>query len=467
MNRLSVVLTADGKAESTWRWLEVMHSKELYNWSVHYLSLSKLKYSQKYPFARIADFLERSKDVVIVNDDKRYKRVTVKLYGGGVTIRDEVLGKDIGTKRQFLLKKGQFLFSRIDARNGAFGIATDEVDNAIVTNDFPIFDIDKEQIIPEFFALITGSQYFYEHCQTFSSGTTNRQRLNEDSFLSFQIPKPSLSIQKQLVSAYQNRLQQVEEAEAKANELEKGIENYLLAELGIEMQKADEQKKKGLQFMRFKDITRWGVEFLIKGQDKPLFSKKFALVNLSEIIWVNPKISFSELTSETEITFIPMATVSDEYGELIEYRTIKVANSKGYTKIKEGDLIWAKITPCMENGKSAIVKNLKNRFACGSTEFHVFRPKDERINLEFLYHLFRTEYLKETAKKHFTGSVGQQRVPAQFFKTLEIPLPPLSIQTTIVSHIAEQKAEIKRLKAEAEKLRKEAKEEFEREVFEN
>ena len=285
--------------------------------------------------------------------------------------------------------------------------------------------------------------------------------------MSFQIPKPSLSIQKQLVSAYQNRLQQVEEAEAKANELEKGIENYLLAELGIEMQKADEQKKKGLQFMRFKDITRWGVEFLIKGQDKPLFSKKFALVNLSEIIWVNPKISFSELTSETEITFIPMATVSDEYGELIEYRTIKVANSKGYTKIKEGDLIWAKITPCMENGKSAIVKNLKNRFACGSTEFHVFRPKDERINLEFLYHLFRTEYLKETAKKHFTGSVGQQRVPAQFFKTLEIPLPPLSIQTTIVSHIAEQKAEIKRLKAEAEKLRKEAKEEFEREVFEN
>ena len=102
----------------------------------------------------MGSFLKRNKTLIEIQDDEIYKRVTIRINGGGTKIRDEVKGILIATKRQFLVKKGQFLFSRIDARNGAFGIANQEIDMAIVTNDFPVFDIDKITINPYFFEII-------------------------------------------------------------------------------------------------------------------------------------------------------------------------------------------------------------------------------------------------------------------------------------------------------------------------
>lgn len=460
----------------TYRILKTSRFKNLYSWSVLNATPAELNFSDKYNRVKIGSLLRKSKNTIIINDDKTYKRVTVKLYGGGVKLRDEVLGKEIKTKRQFVLKEGQFLYSRIDARNGAFGLASKEVDNAIVSNEFPIYDVDTSLVIPEFLVLITSSKPFYDFCQSLSSGSTGRQRIDENSFLSFKVPLPDISIQTRIVEQHKYNITTAQKAENEANELKKQIEKYLFSELGIEKPKTV-KKKEGLQFVRFKDLSRWGIEFLQINDEVSLFSKKFNNVSLQDYIIINPKIDFKSLQKEDEITFIPMEVVSDEYGQIKEYRTTKVQNAKGYTKIEEDDLIWAKITPCMENGKSAIAKNLKNGFACGSTEFHVFRAKNESIRIDFIYTLFRSEYLKSIAKRHFTGSAGQQRVPAQFFKSLKIPLPPRvytedgiidtnnDIQTQIVNHITIQKEKIKSLHQQAEELRKQAKETFENEIF--
>tara|TARA_B100000949_G_scaffold234096_1_gene252165 strand:+ start:483 stop:1877 length:1395 start_codon:yes stop_codon:yes gene_type:complete len=109
---------------------------------------------------------------------------------------------------------------------------------------------------------------------------------------------------------------------------------------------------------------------------------------------------------------------------------------KGFTRFREGDLLFAKITPSMENGKIAVARGLKNGLGCGTTEFHVLRPS-EAVAVDFLrYFVLRDAYRGE-AKRHMSGAVGQQRVPKSFLASTEIPLAPLAEQRRIVSRIEE------------------------------
>src|SRR5262249_36240722 len=109
---------------------------------------------------------------------------------------------------------------------------------------------------------------------------------------------------------------------------------------------------------------------------------------------------------------------------------------RGFTAFREDDVIMAKITPCMENGKAAIARNLREGFGYGSTEFHVLRPK-EGILSEFIYHFIRQESYRRLAESEMTGSVGQKRVPVSFLEQTEIALPPSAEQNRIIEKIEE------------------------------
>ena len=133
----------------------------------------------------------------------------------------------------------------------------------------------------------------------------------------------------------------------------------------------------------------------------------------------------------------------EKSGEIINRREIAIGKSKGYTRFEENDLLWAKITPCMQNGKCAVVKDLKEGFGMGSTEFHVFRSITNEAKPEYLHSLLRTMRLRKAAMNYFTGSSGQQRVSSEFIENLYIPVPPLSVQEEIVTHINKIKTQIK------------------------
>lgn len=114
---------------------------------------------------------------------------------------------------------------------------------------------------------------------------------------------------------------------------------------------------------------------------------------------------------------------------------------KGYTPFSAGDVIFAKITPCMENGKVAVVPDLEHGIALGSTEFHVIRPFGDLLPLWFFYYLSSRAYRSE-AEHNMTGAVGQRRVPIDFIAQTKIPLPPLAEQKRIVSKIEELFSEL-------------------------
>jgi type I restriction enzyme S subunit len=139
------------------------------------------------------------------------------------------------------------------------------------------------------------------------------------------------------------------------------------------------------------------------------------MVRLTDLIEVNPPVSFQSLTDDTIVSFIPMSDVSDS-GQWTNQQTRRLVEVRsGYTGFQEGDILFAKITPCTENGKGCHATGLANGIGFGSTEFHVLRAK-AGVNPRFIFHLSVMPDIRKHAASLMGGSAGQQRVPSDFFR---------------------------------------------------
>ncbi len=155
---------------------------------------------------------------------------------------------------------------------------------------------------------------------------------------------------------------------------------------------------------------------------------------LSKVCEINPK-KILTISEKEEITFLPMESVGTDGSVSLE-KTISCTNIKNYSFFQNGDVIFAKITPCMENGKGAIVNNLKNGYGAGSTEFIVLRPTHNVIS-KWIYYFLSQKSFRLFCQQNMTGSAGQKRVPAKFLAQCEIPVPPIPEQERIVARIEE------------------------------
>jgi type I restriction enzyme S subunit len=148
---------------------------------------------------RLASVLKRVKNDVLIDDETAYVRLTIRMNGKGIVPRDRVQGNQIGTKRQFIARAGQLVLSKIDARNGAFGILPAECDRAIITGNFWAFDVDESQLLTRFLDYLTKTPLFIDFCIRASEGTTNRRYLQEDKFLMQEINLPGLPVQQRII----------------------------------------------------------------------------------------------------------------------------------------------------------------------------------------------------------------------------------------------------------------------------
>ncbi len=157
---------------------------------------------------------------------------------------------------------------------------------------------------------------------------------------------------------------------------------------------------------------------------------------LGEVCEINPKsTNLSDFDQSLPTTFVPMTAVDQIEGTIKTPEILPLGKArKGHTQFIENDVIFARITPCMENGKAAIAKNLENGLGFGSTEFHVIRSPDE-ILPEYIFYFVRQESFRNKASAHFTSTVGQMRVPKVFMIAISIPLPPLPEQHRIVAKL--------------------------------
>ncbi len=159
---------------------------------------------------------------------------------------------------------------------------------------------------------------------------------------------------------------------------------------------------------------------------------------LSEVVDLNPRPDKSAYRDDLEVSFVPMAAVEAGSGRMEVSQTKHFSSvKKGYTPFKESDVLFAKITPCMENGKMAVVPKLTSGLGFGSTEFHVLRPR-EGIDPRFVYYFVSSQDFRREAAHRMTGAVGQKRVPKSFLEEALIPVPLFDDQKSIVAEIEKQ-----------------------------
>ena len=197
-----------------------------------------------------------------------------------------------------------------------------------------------------------------------------------------------------------------------------------------------------------------------------MVSTKYANEKLVSLVNIDPTIRLNNYDADMPISFVPMECIDEEYGIISETRETTISQTKGYTRFEENDLLWAKITPCMQNGKSAIARHLKNGLGCGSTEYYVMRPKSEYTLIDYIYIVLRNKKLLEAAQSSFGGSAGQQRVSSQYLKSIMIPHPDISVQKEIVDTVYNMRDKAKKLKEEGEVLLNEAKQQIEKLILE-
>ena len=196
-----VVSWLSGEVLSNMIYTKIVNRSDLSSWSVKPIfDTTSINYNPLYKRVRIGNVVSLNKDIICVEPNIEYTRLTVKLFNKGIQERDTVIGALIGTKRQTRVKGGQFIISKIDGKSAAFGIVDSSLEGAIVTPDFLVYDIDKTQILPEYLELVLTNDAILNQFSNSSSGTTGRRRLSQKVFENTLIALPSIDEQRNLLA---------------------------------------------------------------------------------------------------------------------------------------------------------------------------------------------------------------------------------------------------------------------------
>lgn len=166
-------------------------------------------------------------------------------------------------------------------------------------------------------------------------------------------------------------------------------------------------------------------------KDSLTLPTSWQLCSVKDVFQINPKTNASD---SLDAAFVPMSSIEDQYNNKFVFETKKWGVIKrGYTHFQDGDIAVAKISPCLENRKSVVLKDMPNGIGAGTTELNVFRS--EIVNPVYGLFFFKSNLFISRCVGTFNGVVGQQRVATKIIEDIDFPLPPLSEQKRIVAKI--------------------------------
>ncbi len=339
-----------------------------------------LSKESEFPVAKFSGFLKSRTERIKMDDTSEYKRITVKLYGEGAILRDVIKGKDVQTKTWFVAREGNLIVSKIDARNGAFAIVPKELDGAIVSNDFPLFDVKEDRIDLEYLRYFVRISGFTGELAGKSRGTTNRMRVSIRTMLDLTIPLPPLEKQREIVE----RLN-------KQNNIILNISSTLtsIQEVGIE---------------------------------ESVFLWNWPRKKLNEIADINMGQSPPGNTYNVEAKGMPfLQGPADLNTDTTRYTT------KPNKTAKENDVLIA------VRATVGDVWILDSSWCIGRG-FAILKPKN-KTNPKFLYYFLKTQ--KEDIEKEGRGSTFKA-ITKTHLMNIRVPLPSLKIQKQVVDRLDSQ-----------------------------
>lgn len=346
--------------------------------------------SAAWPTVTLGDVLTRSEHIIPLDPEATYKEVTVRINGKGVVERRQVQGVEIAADRRYQVKTGQFIISRIDARHGASGLIPDELDGAVVTNDFPLFDVAEDRLEAGFLGWMSKTASFVELCKRASEGTTNRVRLSEGRFKALTIPLPPLDEQRRIVARIEELLAKVAEAQNLRAQSEQAIVAFVASTHSA----------------------------LATSKPEPLSSF----------------IDLDEDTTPIEIgVSYPQAGVRGFGGGLFAKGPVYGGETtyRAFNRLYQGALVMSQVKG-WEGAIAMTPKELQGYFV--SPEYRTFRCKADRCLPEYLGALVPTEFFWGRLKDATRG-VGARRErtrPEQFLQ-LEFSMPSVKEQKRAVA----------------------------------
>ncbi len=357
---------------------------------------------------KIGDILFRVKDSFNLSELEEYKRVTVRGKGVGVSMRDTAKGLNIGTKRQFRVRSNQFLISKIDAMNGAYGIIPDECDNAIITGNFWTYNFDGNVLLKEYLHYLSIACLFTDFSKRASSGTTNRKYLDEGKFYNLEIELPSLPEQKRIVKI-------IKSVEAKRQNINK-------------LNKEQEREIKNILYSTYIDIIK-------DAEYKPM-------VEVAPIIRRPVNISAEEKYPELGIRCFGNGTFHKPALSGIEVGTKKLF------QIKTGDLVFSNVF-AWEGGIAVAKEEDNDRY--GSHRFISCNCNLEQVKPLFLsFHFLAPKGLEEINNCSPGGAGRNKTLGLKKLEALKVPVPKIDKQRKF-ENLLNQFNQLKEQREEREK----------------
>lgn len=345
-----------------------------------------------------------------------------------------LIGKDIGSNK-YIVKKNDILLCKINPRiNRVWQVYQHTNFGQICSSEWIV--IRNEILNKSFLRYYFTSEYFRNRlCENVSGVGGSLTRAKPKLVQLYEVPLSPINEQQRIVNI-------IESLFAKLDRAKELIENTLAQ---------FEQNKMAILHKAFTgELTaKWRKENNID-----LSSWENGI--LMDFCKINPKkINTKEFDDDMIVSFIPMPCVSDIWGNIVKKELRKLGEvKKGYTNFCEGDVLFAKITPCMENGKSAIVDKLENDIGFGSTEFYVLRCDENKLNNKYLHYFVRQKTFRDEAKGEMTGAVGQQRVPKTFLENYKMKVPTIEEQQEIVNILDKLLAKYNKIKNLEQQLEK-------------
>ena len=306
----------------------------------------------------------------------------------------------------------------------------------------------------------------YDEIVKSANGSTNQTFLSLGKTLQWFVPVPPLSEQARIVTeiekfepliAEYDRLEQ--QATKLDNEiydkLKKSILQYAIQGKLVPQDPNDEPASVLLERIRAERKAKLGKKYvdsyIYKGDDNCYYEKvgtnepvrldnlpfdipdSWCWARLENAVTINPR---NDLSDDLEVSFVEMKAISDGYNNHFSATTRPWKEVKsGFTHFQDGDVGFAKITPCFQNRKSVVFSGLQNGYGAGTTELHIVRKIQETVLPKYLLCFVKSPYLIEYGKQKFSGTAGQQRFGTDEVKRTLLPLPPLAEQERIVNQV--------------------------------
>ena len=419
-----------------------------------YVAFCRKSEKFRYPMVRLGDLLSAlpeygAGEAGIERTDikqPRYIRITDIGDDGELSPELGVTAETI--EARYFLSDGNLLFARSGATVGKCYLhETSKVEYPCFYAGYMIRFRFNATVLPKYVFAFAQTAY-YRDWVTAIQRSAGQPNINAQEYCDLPIPLPPSDVQKQIVAELDAAYAAKRKADAKAAELLNSIDRVVLNALGIPpIPPPDTSLPARIFTVSSHDVTDRSFapsHYLPKLDFSPA---RYKCISFCETVSVDPL----ELVVNAKRPYhlVPMDAVSAEYGCIERTEEIPSDVMTGYTTFRNGDVIFAKISPCMENGKSAVVSVDIDGVVFGSTEFLVFRPNKDMIIADYLHLLLRLKALREYAERNMSGTTGHQRVTKSFFWNLKIPVPPISEQEEIVDKVSAIRAEAKTLKASA------------------